>query len=713
MRWFRRRHKPAAPVVPRRDWARLPPILGTVDRRPLPLIAVRQLPDVAGTRSLLRPLRHRIAGRPRRGRVVGLAVPANRVVVDPPASTGPVEPSPVDPVPEVIRPRRPAVTGEPLSHPPLTAAVDRYVGEPVSPATPFRSVTEFDRLVAQYSAMPVSEAIALAGLAGPVAEPPPAQRAPSVPPETPRPTHRRPSLAQSRRAGLDGTPPASREAGSEGDGGVADVAGVRRTETSDSEEDVRADREAPAGIDKREPADTAVRAPLWTMPVRTPPAESPAPGHTLPGAPVDRRPAAPAVEPAGPVSPVPRVTPATTPAQRHKRSEADARIVTTPAPHATETGAIHRAAGSHAPVAGTDPVQVAVPADVAGLVRTHLGLEEVQPLIHRGQSVSRRARALRARAFTQDGQVFLPDDAGPLDRRDTRALLVHELVHVAQQQALGSRMPTEDSAAGQDLEADAVAAEQWMLGAGPVPTLLRHRPRQTEPPNTVPPTSPTPPATTTSWSPPTSPTPAATTWSPATGPTPAAATTSWSPPTNPTPAATATSWPPPTSQTPAPAPTSWSPPASPTRAATTTSWPPPASPTPAGTATSWSPATGFQSAPAPPPAPVAPEPPTAPEPRTAAEAPATGPVPASAHHVTHPAPVDLSGVFTRLAHLDDQVAILRGRTPDPQADLDSPQELDRLAGKLYRHIRGRLRAELIVDRERAGLLADSPMRSAR
>jgi hypothetical protein len=56
-----------------------------------------------------------------------------------------------------------------------------------------------------------------------------------------------------------------------------------------------------------------------------------------------------------------------------------------------------------------------------------------------------------------------------------------------------------------------------------------------------------------------------------------------------------------------------------------------------------------------------------------------------------------------LAELRDQVAELAGQRP---AALDDPVELDELAAKLYRRLRSQLRLELIVDRERAGLLTD-------
>jgi len=47
-----------------------------------------------------------------------------------------------------------------------------------------------------------------------------------------------------------------------------------------------------------------------------------------------------------------------------------------------------------------------------------------------------------------------------------------------------------------------------------------------------------------------------------------------------------------------------------------------------------------------------------------------------------------------------------GATATATAAGDSEKDMDELAGKLYDRIRGRLRTELLVDRERAGLLTD-------
>jgi len=100
-----------------------------------------------------------------------------------------------------------------------------------------------------------------------------------------------------------------------------------------------------------------------------------------------------------------------------------------------------------------------------------------QVRIRRGSEANELAGALDARAFTHAGEIYLPDSHGPLSGPKAQSLLAHEMTHVAQQRRLGSGVPAEDSAHGQQLEAQAVAAER----AGQLP-LASPPDRTPEPP---------------------------------------------------------------------------------------------------------------------------------------------------------------------------------------------------------------------------------------
>ena len=89
--------------------------------------------------------------------------------------------------------------------------------------------------------------------------------------------------------------------------------------------------------------------------------------------------------------------------------------------------------------------------------------------VRRGRAVSRQAARLDAAAFSRDGAVYLPDAAGPLNQAAAGALLAHELTHVVQQRTLGSALPSEASPEGQALEEQALATQRWFLGAADAP----------------------------------------------------------------------------------------------------------------------------------------------------------------------------------------------------------------------------------------------------
>jgi Domain of unknown function (DUF4157) len=106
----------------------------------------------------------------------------------------------------------------------------------------------------------------------------------------------------------------------------------------------------------------------------------------------------------------------------------------------------------------------AVPYDLADALRRLHGVDVSDVVVDRSPDAADQARAVGARAFTRDGQVALPLAEGPFERPQARALLAHELTHVAQQRAFGSSLPTEDSAYGAALEAQAAAVERSVLG---------------------------------------------------------------------------------------------------------------------------------------------------------------------------------------------------------------------------------------------------------
>lgn len=80
--------------------------------------------------------------------------------------------------------------------------------------------------------------------------------------------------------------------------------------------------------------------------------------------------------------------------------------------------------------------------------------------VHRGTIASELAGSLDARAFTYQGEIYLPSSAGQMGSPAARALIAHEMTHVVQQRAYGSRLPQEHTSHGQDLERRAAAAER-------------------------------------------------------------------------------------------------------------------------------------------------------------------------------------------------------------------------------------------------------------
>lgn len=132
----------------------------------------------------------------------------------------------------------------------------------------------------------------------------------------------------------------------------------------------------------------------------------------------------------------------------------------------------------HAPVPAPAPRQVVTPNPPGRRPGLGAPLTAPRPVrdvsdvtVHRGPAVNEQARAWRARAFTRDGEVYLPDTH---DHRTEQATLAHELIHVVQQRTHGDALPPEWTAAGRALEHEAVAA-------APQPPAPQAPPHQVEP----------------------------------------------------------------------------------------------------------------------------------------------------------------------------------------------------------------------------------------
>ncbi|MET8995895.1 DUF4157 domain-containing protein [Amycolatopsis sp. NPDC004169] len=716
---FRKRHgrKPAPgerrPAA--RHWRVLPPLRPTLDVRPPVLAPLFALPRVTGTRRLVRdlpPLRHRrIRRRPAPGaaygRVTGVVTVRPEPLLEPAGTAGPFEPVAVatpfgpDEAAEPIEPRRPqeaiagfsvpnrsvrvfrtddvtpAVTpGEPAvvvpspvrrlrarpaSGPagPLTEASAEYVAEPVEPETPFRGVTEFDRLAAQYEQLDVATAMSLLG-AGPAGLGPawPAEPAPAVP-EAPagvpsgRAPYRRPSLAESRRRGID---VASGEPDRRPVSPVDDAPAPAAATPPPAPAPDPAPATAPAGPLAAEPARPAATPAPEPAPATVGPAEGGAPvppGGRPPEDPVRPRTVQAPLWPRPPHRrTVPAAVPPPAPPPAPGESTEAARLGVPPDSSTVDeapdrgvfagppepAGPVYRAvlADQLPPpppedAAVPDTVVVPVPGELVTLFTRELGVDVSAVPVHRGRAVAVRARQLGARAYAQAGQVFLPHHAGNLAEPPVRALLAHELTHAVQQRILGDTQPTPESAEGRELEAAADLVEHWVAGTGPRPPALLHRSARGRPD-----------------------------------------------PGRPDPGR-----PPGSIVQAAEAPVAVPPGAPPAE--------PPAD-VPAGVSWSWD--TGFTG-----------EPPSGgPPPGGTVAGLAGGPVPtAAAEPVAAPeTAAAVAMAFEQIADLRASVVRLGDREPRPQPVID----LQDLAGRLYRHIRTRLRAELIVDRERAGTLAD-------
>jgi hypothetical protein len=104
------------------------------------------------------------------------------------------------------------------------------------------------------------------------------------------------------------------------------------------------------------------------------------------------------------------------------------------------------------------------PRSVAAAVGRLHGADVSDVRIERGEEAERLAAAARARAVTRSGEVFIPATEGRLDSGRGGGLLAHELTHVIQQRRLGSSVPLEHSPRGRRLETEAAMTERHVRG---------------------------------------------------------------------------------------------------------------------------------------------------------------------------------------------------------------------------------------------------------
>jgi Domain of unknown function (DUF4157) len=492
--WFRRKRRddgattegsPVAPVPapapvagppPRRpaprNWSRLTPLRPTVAPAPRIGEADQFVATLPGTQPLVHApvLFGRSADAPR-GLVAGLAEPLPvepaAPAVDEPPAMPPAASSPApQPEPEPLPPRRLPARSAPIAptSQPLTRVTDEQVPllhpTPVAPPPPRHESTIVT------TSQTVGEEPGAA-----VAEP----FDPTAPP-------RRFNLGQSRRLGL-GLPLS--HPGDEPEAGEpveTDPAQPPPLVHPPSAEPAPAPTATP---ERAEPEPTALPEPT----IVPPPAASPRP-ETARRVTVDE-PVAPVDRPQPPLThrPEPPSRPAEAAEPDEPRSpEAESYVLPLyrPAPAAPP-----RPLPVDAPALQVEPQVVSrpatVPTDVASTLQATHGVDVGDVLVHRGPGVAVQAQALGAIAFARDEQVFLPEEAGPIDRAEVRGLLAHELTHVVQQRVLGTpaRHGPGEAAA---LEAEAQDAERYFRGdtGAPPPRQvgqsLTHPPRAATPP---------------------------------------------------------------------------------------------------------------------------------------------------------------------------------------------------------------------------------------
>ena len=123
------------------------------------------------------------------------------------------------------------------------------------------------------------------------------------------------------------------------------------------------------------------------------------------------------------------------------------------------------------PAAG--PRREQAPRDLVDIVEEATGVRVSDALIDRSPEITDRAASIGAIAFTERGTVHLPAELGDLGEPHNRAIVAHELTHVAQQRTIG-RVPAEDSPEGRLLE-DEARHVQRRVGGTVRPHFMRRR----------------------------------------------------------------------------------------------------------------------------------------------------------------------------------------------------------------------------------------------
>jgi len=425
MRWpWQRKPAPVAPIAPARprsDWRRVGTLRPTADVH-APTVVPTGLPVLASTRSLLYRERAESSAAPA-GRVTGLAL------VSPVAQA--------DPVSIVAPPVRPTVAARPVRST-LTRAVAEYVGEARVPAVPHRAPAWLRNAPPQVLtpldafAMPETSLPEIAVLDSWTTKPPALDRA-------------SPELIEEEPVAPRPTPP------------------IRR-------------RRPGLGL----PLPPGERPPMPTQKFRTQqlPAEQ-LPAEQLPAEqlPAEQVPAQQMqLENMQPQNMQTQQLPMQQPVER-PGSDQPPMVVDAPAPTSPETPKLVH------PTVIPGRFSARVPADLAETFERAYGVELADVAIDRSPTATAQARAMGAKAFAHHDLIVLPEDAGPVEAVEARALIGHELAHVVQQRTIGS-VPIESGSDGQHLEAAARAVEQWVRAgaSGPPPPVVPRSSERSGPP---------------------------------------------------------------------------------------------------------------------------------------------------------------------------------------------------------------------------------------